>query len=281
MSIPKKIIPDIMWLKDDDPITLNNRIRATYEGNEMFQLNIYNPTPDDSGMYTCIAKNNAGQRSISHEVHFMSKTHYVHLPGMHHADKKILTEEELMQKEILNLQLTQERATSKQVSRAQPPMEPFKGESYVIRDSKNKIKWAGQLSNQTVQKGQTVKMICSVIGEQAILKWQKNSKAIDFDSRVKLMNSGGIGQIMISDVCAKDAGEYVCHAKNNYNEIKTSCVLKVIELPVAGVSPPMFIKAIKGMLHNLIAAQYYARTTKPKCAPPNLLREKICFAVQK
>lgn len=245
MTVPSKLIPDIMWLKDDDPLTFNNRIRATYEGNELYQLSIYNPTPDDSGVYTCIAKNNAGQSRISHEVEFTSKVHYIHLPGMHHADKKILSEEELMQKEIQNMQLAQERAAYKTNSRAQPSVEPYKEESYVIRDSKNKLKWAGQLSNQTVQKGQTVKMICSVIGQQAILKWQKNNKAIDFDSRVKLMNSGVIGQIVISDVSLKDAGEYVCHAKNNYNEIKTSCILKVIELPVAGTSPPMFIKAIK------------------------------------
>lgn len=245
MCVPSWIIPDIMWLKSDDPITLNNRIRATYEGNEIFQLNIYDPTPDDSGIYTCIVKNSAGQRSISHEVEFTAKVHYIHLPGMRHADRKILSEEELLEKEMQDLKLAQERATSKPVPRSLPSAEPYKEESYVIRDSKNKLKWAGQLSNQTVQKGHTVKMICSIIGEQAIIKWQKNNKAIEFDSRVKLMNSGVIGQIIISDVSLKDAGEYVCHAKNNYNEISTSCILKVIELPVPGVSPPMFIKAIK------------------------------------
>lgn len=172
-SVPSKTIPDIMWLKGDDPLTFNNEIRATYEGNELFQLSIYNPSPDDSGVYTCIAKNSAGQSSITHEVEFTSKVHYIHLPGMHHADKKILSEEELIQKNIQNMQLAQERAAYKSNARAQPAVEPYKEESYVIRDSKNKLKWAGQLSNQTVQKGQTVKMICSVIGEQAILKWQK------------------------------------------------------------------------------------------------------------
>ncbi|XP_021700009.1 muscle M-line assembly protein unc-89 isoform X3 [Aedes aegypti] len=245
MSKPSWSVPEVTWLKGEDPVTLDNRVRATYEGNEIFQLNIYNPTPDDSGIYTCVAKNSAGEQEITHEVDFTAKVHYIHLPGMHHADKKILTEEELLEKREQDKKQAQVRAALRSSSRPEPPSEPYKEESFVIRDSKNKLTWAGQLHNITAQKDQIVKMICSVNGDQAIIKWQKNGKAIEYDDRVKLLNSGVIGQIMINGVRPRDAGEYVCTAKNNYNEIKTSCVLKVIQLATLDTSPPTFTKAIK------------------------------------
>lgn len=250
MSKPSWSIPEVIWLKGEDPVALDNRVRSTYEGNEIFQLNIYNPTPDDSGLYTCIAKNTAGEQEITHEVDFTAKVHYIHLPGMHHADKKILSEEDFLAKQEQDMKLAQEKAALRSTFKPVPPSEPYKEESFVIRDSKNKLTWAGQLHNITAQKGQKVKMICSVNGDHAIIKWQKNGKAIEYDDRIKLLNSGVIGQILINKVIPKDAGEYVCSAKNNYNEIKTSCVLKVIQLATLDTSPPTFTKAIKGKYNS-------------------------------
>ncbi|XP_053691616.1 muscle M-line assembly protein unc-89-like [Sabethes cyaneus] len=241
MFSPEWIIPDVTWLKADDPVIFDKRIRASYEGNEIFQLNIYNPTPEDSGIYTCIVKNIAGERRIIHEVEFMGKVQYLHLPGMHHADKKIQAIDELQEKEAKKIIIDQ---SSKRVGRSQVS-EPYKEESYVIRDSKTKLTWAGQLKNITIQKGRTIKMICSVNGQEPILKWQKNNKPIDYGERIKLLNNGVVAQILIKDVCAADVGKYTCTAKNNYSEITTSCDLKVIELATIEISPPMFTKAIK------------------------------------
>ncbi|XP_058839234.1 palladin-like isoform X1 [Topomyia yanbarensis] len=239
-------MPDILWLKEKEQIVLDERIRATYEGNEIFQLNIYNPTIADSGVYTCIAKNSAGVVSIAHEVEFTDKVHFIHLPGMHHAARKISTEEKLSEKQ--KIKLADDRTTIGKVIRSQVPMEPYKEESYVIRNSKNKLSWAGQLNNITAQIGQKVKMICSVNGVEAILKWQKNGKMIDFCERIKLLNSGVIAQIVIKDVLPSDAGEYTCTAKNNYNEIKSTCLLKVIQLATGEMTPPTFTKAIKDFI---------------------------------
>ncbi|XP_055544316.1 kettin homolog isoform X2 [Wyeomyia smithii] len=241
---PEWKIPDVMWLKEENPVILNKRIRASYEGNEIFQLNIYNPTPDDSGVYTCIVKNIAGERRIMHEVEFTGKAHYLHLPGMHHADRKHFTEDESQEKDKKNK--LPDQASNR--IRAQQATEPYKQESYIIRDSKNKLTWAGQLNNITIEKGRTVKMICSVNGERPILKWQKNYKPIDYGERIKLLNDGVVAQILIKDVGVADAGEYICTAKNNFNEITTTCILKVIELATTETSPPTFTKAIKGLI---------------------------------
>ncbi|XP_035890512.1 muscle M-line assembly protein unc-89 [Anopheles stephensi] len=243
-------IPTITWLKDGDPIVLDQRIGATYEGEEIFQLNIYDPTPEDSGRYTCIAENEAGRAQISHTVDFVDKVPYMRLPGITNADRKLLTEEEIEERKREEQRIkkeAQERLAGggKSGRGGEDVHEPYESESFVIRDSKNKLTWAGQLHNVTTTKGAVVKMTCSANGPLPMFKWQRNGRAIDFGDHVKLMNSGAIGQIVINGVTRKDAGEYTCTAKNSHNEIKTTCVLKVITLPSAETTPATFTRAVK------------------------------------
>uniref|UniRef100_A0A182K136 Ig-like domain-containing protein n=1 Tax=Anopheles christyi TaxID=43041 RepID=A0A182K136_9DIPT len=244
-------IPTITWLKDGEPILLDQRIGATYEGEEIFQLNIYDPTPEDSGRYTCIAENEAGRCQMSHTVDFVDKVPYMRLPGITNADRKQLTEEEVEERkrdeQRFKTEAKERLAGGGRSGRgaADDVHEPYESESYVIRDSKNKLVWAGQLHNVTTTKGAVVKMTCSANGPLPMFKWQRNGRAIDFGDHVRLMNSGAIGQIVINGVTRKDAGEYTCTAKNSHNEIKTTCVLKVITLPSAETTPATFTRAVK------------------------------------
>uniref|UniRef100_A0A182QIC7 Ig-like domain-containing protein n=1 Tax=Anopheles farauti TaxID=69004 RepID=A0A182QIC7_9DIPT len=243
-------IPTVTWLKDGDPIVLDQRIGATYEGDEIFQLNIYDPTPADSGRYTCIAENEAGRAQISHTVDFVDKVPYMRLPGITNADpmRKLLTDEEIEERKREEQRIkreAQERLAGGGKRGVVDAHEPYESESFVIRDSKNKLTWAGQLHNITTTKGAIVKMTCSANGPLPMFKWQRNGRAIDFGDHVKLMNSGAIGQIVINGVTRKDAGEYTCTAKNSHNELKTTCVLKVITLPSEETTPATFTRAVK------------------------------------
>uniref|UniRef100_A0A182UXM4 Ig-like domain-containing protein n=1 Tax=Anopheles merus TaxID=30066 RepID=A0A182UXM4_ANOME len=246
----KEYEPTITWLKDGEPVVLDQRIGATFEGEEIFQLNIYDPTPEDSGRYTCIAENEAGRCQMSHTVDFVDKVPYMRLPGITNADRKQLTEEEIEERKREELRIKTEAkerlAGGGRTARGGDDVhEPYESESYVIRDSKNKLAWAGQLHNVTTTKGAIVKMTCSANGPLPMFKWQRNGRPIDFGDHVKLMNSGAIGQIVINGVTRKDAGEYTCTAKNSHNEIKTTCVLKVITLPSAETTPATFTRAVK------------------------------------
>lgn len=66
-------LPIITWLKDNRPITLNERYQAHYLADGVSRLTISSPTEDDSGKYTCKAENSMWSDQISHDVHFTSK----------------------------------------------------------------------------------------------------------------------------------------------------------------------------------------------------------------
>ena len=242
-------VPTVRWLKDNEEVKLDNRIRATYEGDEIFQLNIYNPVTEDSGRYSCIAENSAGKNRMSHVVNFVAKVLPIHLPGMHHADKKVLNEEEA---EAYAIQQAAEEAEKIAARERRPDLTvphataEDNAETFLIRDSKVKVGWDGQLHNITANVGSKVKFICSANGPQPILKWQKDGKAIEWSDRVKMHNEGNVGQIIISKAVKKDAGEYSCTAQGVMNSVTTTAVLKVIELPKERSTKPTFARAIKG-----------------------------------
>ena len=57
--------PEILWLKDGDPLQLDNRVTLTSDGHE---LRIENASVSDTAKYTCRARNKAGQDAISFDL---------------------------------------------------------------------------------------------------------------------------------------------------------------------------------------------------------------------
>ncbi|XP_060628877.2 striated muscle preferentially expressed protein kinase isoform X1 [Anolis sagrei] len=62
-----KPLPDIMWYKDEVLLTESNHLSFVYEESEC-SLVILNTTEQDSGVYTCIARNVAGEVSCKAEL---------------------------------------------------------------------------------------------------------------------------------------------------------------------------------------------------------------------
>ncbi|XP_052377797.1 striated muscle preferentially expressed protein kinase-like isoform X1 [Oncorhynchus keta] len=62
-----KPIPDILWFKDDTLLCESSHITFVYDDNEC-SLVLLNTSPEDSGVYTCTAKNLAGSVSCKAEL---------------------------------------------------------------------------------------------------------------------------------------------------------------------------------------------------------------------
>ena len=57
--------PEILWLKDGEPLQLDNRVTLTADGHE---LRIENASVSDTAKYTCRARNKAGQDAVSFDL---------------------------------------------------------------------------------------------------------------------------------------------------------------------------------------------------------------------
>ncbi|KAL0964076.1 hypothetical protein UPYG_G00318080 [Umbra pygmaea] len=62
-----KPVPDILWFKDDTLLCESSHITFVYDDNEC-SLVVLNTSPEDSGVYTCTAKNLAGSVSCKAEL---------------------------------------------------------------------------------------------------------------------------------------------------------------------------------------------------------------------
>ncbi|XP_077176919.1 striated muscle preferentially expressed protein kinase isoform X2 [Paroedura picta] len=65
--VEAKPLPDIMWYKDEVLLTESNHLSFVYEESEC-SLVVLNTTEQDSGVYTCIARNLAGEVSCKAEL---------------------------------------------------------------------------------------------------------------------------------------------------------------------------------------------------------------------
>ncbi|XP_052788091.1 hemicentin-1-like [Mya arenaria] len=57
--------PAILWLKDGDPVPLDDRIQIGADGRHLL---IANASTSDTARYTCVARNAAGQESLSYDM---------------------------------------------------------------------------------------------------------------------------------------------------------------------------------------------------------------------
>lgn len=215
--------PMVKWFKDDEEIWADHRYQLTYEGTEVFQLIITHPEASDSGVYTCLAHNGIAAKKISHTVK------YTPIP------------KRINKYEMEALEDGVRKAPSRPLKR-----EPYVEQSFVIRDSKNKLQFDAQFSNRTAIVGGSVKFICSVSGPQPTFKWSKDDKPMVWSNKIKNLTRECIGEVEITELALADAGTYTCIVKNPYGSIQTSSILKVVQTIDSDYTPPTFTRSIKG-----------------------------------
>lgn len=130
--------------------------------------------------------------------------------------------------------------------------ESYETEEFRIFNNKQKLWFSGNLRDQTVIEGSTVKLICAVSGPLPIIKWSKNDKNVAWGQTIKNMSGEGIGQVIIEKITRADAGTYTCSAKNSVNEVTTSATIKVIPkstVPKDDSSKPLFTRVLGQFYH--------------------------------
>lgn len=74
-----KPTPDVEWYKDEKPLRKTSRFDTRTRGDK-FSLIILNVTPDDSGLYKCLAKSKLGSATKTFEVNVEGMFHGLFIP---------------------------------------------------------------------------------------------------------------------------------------------------------------------------------------------------------
>ena len=149
--------------------------------------------------------------------------------------------------------------------------EPYETETFRIYNAKNNLWFSGNLRDQTVIEGSTIKLLCAVTGPMPIMKWLKFGKPVAWGNNMRNMTGEGIGNIIIDKITRADAGTYSCTAKNPYNEVTTEAVIKVIprsSVPRTDTSKPFFSRVLGEFYHiaedDLILDAHVRAVPEPK-----------------
>ncbi|XP_017019749.1 muscle M-line assembly protein unc-89 isoform X1 [Drosophila kikkawai] len=68
--------PEIEWMKGNEIISNDEKYKLTDQADGYAKLVINNPTEKDSGIYSCVARNEGAENKISHQVDFKGRQHY-------------------------------------------------------------------------------------------------------------------------------------------------------------------------------------------------------------
>lgn len=64
-----------VYLQENQPVQLDDRVQILSNG---LQLEILNTTVSDTGRYSCVARNPAGQDSLTYSLQVLGTSHYTH-----------------------------------------------------------------------------------------------------------------------------------------------------------------------------------------------------------
>lgn len=85
------------------------------------------------------------------------------------------------------------------------------------------------LPDRVAAKGTTVRLTCSVEGNNIMTRWTKDDVLLERKKNVQTRSDGEIHTLEISDITVKEAGVYTAYFKNRAGEVETSSRIRVFD----------------------------------------------------
>lgn len=80
--------PEVQWMKGTDYLVSGDKYSLFDDENGYSKLVVHMPTARDSGLYACVARNEAGENKLTHHVDFVGHEHFTleKTRGFYHRD---------------------------------------------------------------------------------------------------------------------------------------------------------------------------------------------------
>jgi hypothetical protein len=85
------------------------------------------------------------------------------------------------------------------------------------------------LPDRVVPKGSTVRLTCTVQGNNIQTRWMKGETLVERGKKVQIRTDGEIHILEITDITEREAGEYTAYFKNRAGEVETSSRIRVFD----------------------------------------------------
>ncbi|CAG0890532.1 unnamed protein product [Cyprideis torosa] len=188
----------VEWYHNGKPLMQANRIQ-TYLDFGYVAIDIMSVRVEDSGTYTCVAKNQLGQAEVSVEMVVEARTN-IDQTAMHRVDHQRSRHEQEIEREVT------------EVSKSKP---------YFVQALKD---------HPPVREGGNFHLECRIepLGDPHMrVEWFLNGRPVTVGSRFKTYFDFGYAALDVSGVNVQDAGEYTVRATNTLGSAHCSSMVQV------------------------------------------------------
>lgn len=225
--------PEICWQKDDQPLPeCGPKYRGLHVLNNVWQLVIREPEASDSGVYTCLARNEHGEMKICKLIEMVD-----YQLEMMERERRLTREAAATQPSEFGEDVTEPRQTQISAKSQQKSK---------LADSNFRLHLETALKALTVPSGLKAQLVCSVSGFIEDVYWLRDGERVLKDTRHKIYSINGALSLEIYEANPSDSGEYKCVVRNSRNSLQTGCALQIYEHPGTDPLPSSFVNCITG-----------------------------------
>uniref|UniRef100_A0A0B7BN15 Uncharacterized protein n=1 Tax=Arion vulgaris TaxID=1028688 RepID=A0A0B7BN15_9EUPU len=252
--------PKVQWYKDGREINDGDHYTIQYSFG-ICTLEISRARPEDSGKYTCIAKNTLGEHETTCKVIVedrvssgKTKSDTSHTSRTVRRTKSGLNIEESSSYEESSSTVKKSRRddfTEETTSRSSRKSRRTEPEEVAPKFTEN-------LSPVTVNEGNGITLTCSVTGNpDPNIEWFQNGQLLKADDIIRLSYRRGVATLEIAESVIEDEGDYVCKATNTAGVASTKANVTVIvkkSAPapekIVASEAPRFVELLQGQSVN-------------------------------